>query len=122
MEFDQLDVSAFQSGSLQTLKGIRTRSMRIVFSKPDRLEALKEVRFKLLILANGFNLPDFAPLRQCLEMEELDVNQCSASIEPLRGHPTLKRLAYSRPGEPDCPMMPVEKFWAEYDAKKAAGK
>jgi len=36
--------------------------------------------------------------------------------------PYPKRPAYSRPGDPPCPMMPVEKFWAEYDAKKPAGK
>ena len=36
--------------------------------------------------------------------------------------PYPKHPAYSRPGDPPSPMMPVEKFWAEYDAKEPAGK
>ena len=40
----------------------------------------------------------------------------------VRYPPYPKHPADSRPGEPRCPMIPVEKFRAKYDAQQAAGK
>jgi hypothetical protein len=117
MEFDRLDVSDHGGHSLPTLKGVTTRSLRIAVPNTKSLESLKEVHFKALEITTPWALLDLSPLRDCPEMEELNANGCPAPIEPLRGHPTLKRLAYSRPGEPISPLLPVEKFWAEYDAQ-----
>jgi hypothetical protein len=120
IEFDYLYITDYRGRSLVTLKGVRAQQLRITVTETTNIAPLKDVTFRILELSTPQKLKDLSPLMECLQMEELKANGCPGSIEPLRGHPTLKRIAYSRPGELNAPLMPVEQFWKEYDAKHAA--
>ena len=122
MELDYLDPSA--QANLATFRGIRVTSLRLVIGggNTKSLEPLKDVHFKILSLDSAGAIRDLSPLRDCRGMEELSLDGSPAPLEPLRGHPTLKFIAWKRSGAPPIPMTPVEKFWPAYDAQQAAGK
>jgi serine/threonine protein kinase len=122
MSFEQLDVRCTRNASVVTLGGVRARELRINLSKVKDLTPLKDVHFKTLICGFMEGIQDLSPLRDCVEMEEIVASECPASVEPLRNHPTLKRIAFSHPGEPTRAAVPVDQFWQEYDALKAGGK
>ncbi len=127
IELESLIIGRVTDRALKSMAGIRTQSLHVTLAAikakaAQSLEFFKQVQFKSLFLAGAVNVQDLSPLRECLGMEELTLLNCNASLEPLRGHPTLKRLSFYRTGERQAPLLPVAKFWQAYDAQQADGK
>ncbi len=71
----------------------------------------KPIRFAAL---DGSINPDLAPLRECLRLEDLILPASVRNLEMLRGHPTLKRMAWGSMAN-WAQLPPVEEFWRQYD-------
>jgi hypothetical protein len=123
MQMESLDLAGTSAPSLLTLPAFKVNRLRIAATNPNDLTALRHVDVKVLNMF-GVNNPNLslAPLLDCVGMEEIDIGQFNGVIEPLRRHPGLKRICWYPPGQPQRPMMPVEQFWAEYDALPEALK
>ena len=107
---------------LATLRGLTVETLSC--PAPLDLKPLTGLRVKRLEIYqnSGPPLRDLSPLLECTELEELKVMNCPAPIEPLRAHKTLKVISYSAPGTAGFVEKPVELFWKEYDAQRAAPK
>jgi serine/threonine protein kinase len=116
----EMDLSFFESTrpsdqAIQTMAGLQSKSMLINGSAIKNIAPLANVRCKILHLQHCGQLRDLSPMRECAGLEELVITGCPGSPEPLRGHPTLKRISFSR--DQTVNIRPVAEFWAEYDAK-----
>ena len=60
---------------------------------------------------------DLTPLLRIRTLESLTTTAPMEKLLPLRAHPSLQQIQIG-----DAPPRPVAEFWAEYDAKQAAGK
>jgi serine/threonine protein kinase len=65
---------------------------------------------------------DLEFLLECTQLEELKLGKTKFSLEPIRNHPSLKRILHGLPDWPEPITLSAEEYWRNWDAKKAESK
>jgi serine/threonine protein kinase len=109
--------------SIADLTPLRGKPLKFLEASGNRITDLRPLAGLPLTELKLYGNPvtDYAPLRELRQLQKFhmpDRKSVKASLEPLRGHPTLQYIGLGS----DCQYRPVVEFWAEYDAQQAAGK
>ncbi len=101
---------------LASLRGLPLQTLTLNGTGISDLNPLTQSPLRELNLEGCAALTDLRPLLAITTLESLVIPAQSKDIEFLRQHPGLKRLSYKKLTQP------VEEFWTEYDAARAAEK
>jgi serine/threonine protein kinase len=118
MPIEELKMGRIQVASLDPLRGMPLRILDISATRVADLSPLEGMPIEELRM-DGIPAKDLTPLLRLPRLQRLICSDLKDAINVLRGHPTLKFITVHGG---DSPLLPVEQFWKEYDAKKGAGK
>ena len=103
----------FGGTDISVLHGKPLHRCEIHASDIKDLSPLIDTPLRELTLSVCPKLQDLSPLLRVPDLEKLTVIELTASLEPLRRHPSLKFIRLN-----DAQFIPVAEFWAKYDAQK----
>lgn len=118
MRLVELTLTVNRITDLSPLCGKSLRKLHIGYNNVSNLSPLRGAPIVEIDVQNN-PIKDLTPLLDLPKLERLRISKFGKlfELEPLRRHPSLKYIAYD-----EEPHRPVVEFWADYDAKQAAGK
>ena len=109
----RLILHATKVRDLSPLAKIKLRYLDCSWTNVTSLEPLRGNSLNYLKM-DGYSLSDVSPLAECLKLEQIVLPTKPTNVESLRKLPKLRTI-----GTPSPPI-PVDQFWKDFDASKAA--
>ena len=128
------DLSFLADSPIEEFKAFQSiRDISVLHGKPLRICHLQNGPIKdlsplagtpltELLLLDCREIRDLSPLLRATHLEKLTVSRLNAPLDPLRAHPSLKRICIRPDPDTNTPFQPVAEFWTRYDAQQAARK